>query len=151
MLGLRERHPTEGGSDVHGDVVGTDPARAAHGKAGVRHRQPSGCEPELAEAIGPAHLPAARWSSGCEVVDLGGDLRSECGGVEAVDPLDCRASDAQPGPEGVEPDPDRRDRAETGDPDPAPAIPHGGTHGRWCSGLAGWLQPGAHPAEIIDT
>ncbi len=117
VLGLGVRDAAEGAAEIDPDAF---PLRGA-GNAGreprVLERQPPGNQPELAE---PLELPRGlrrHVVESVEVVDLGGDLRAERRWIEAVDPANRRSASPHAVPERHPARPDRRDDAETGDPD----------------------------------
>ena len=123
LLGVGDA--TERRAEVDPDPLRMRPAVDARRQPGVVEREPAGDQPELAEPVELARGLGRHPGERVEVVDLGRDLRAERARVEAVDALDRGAAGTQPGPERVEPGPDRGDDADPGDPD-APSVGHGG-------------------------
>ena len=124
VLGLRVGDATERAAEVDPDPLGARGVGGAGDEAGVVEREPTGHEAELAE---PVELPGdlrLEKRQRVEVVNLGCDLRAECGRIEAVDPPDRGAGRPQAGPEGVDTRPDRRDHADPGHEHPA-SCAHG--------------------------
>ncbi len=78
----------DAGADEHADFVAVDPVKV---QARIAQGLPGGMDAELGEAVGaPDFLGGRKGGSWVEILDLGGDLAVELGGVEAGDPGRCR-------------------------------------------------------------
>jgi len=123
VLLLGERDAAERRAEVDADALGRRSAVRPGAKPGIVERESSRHHPELAESVELPRRLRRHERERVEVVDLRSDLASEGRWVEAIDPLDRRRRPAEPVPERVHARADRRDQAETGDPD-APLIAH---------------------------
>ena len=117
MLLLRVGDAAERRTEVDPDPLRRGGAAGSGDERGVLERQATRHEPELAEPVELARGLGRHPGERVEVIDLGGDLRAERAGVEAVDAADGGPSRSEAGPERVPSGPDGGDDADPRDPD----------------------------------
>jgi hypothetical protein len=107
----------DAGADEHADFIAV---RLGQIKAGIQQGLVAGENAKLREAVGALEfLGRGKRGGGIEVLDLGGNLAIEAGGVEGADPVNAALAGRDLAPERVHLLPEGGNHPEAGDDNPA--------------------------------